>query len=209
MDKINWDRIYSFYNTLKRLYAECEETDPELKTNLQPLNEFRAALDHLMRIVAIEHLDEYKDRNMEKEAESLFSHLCRAFYDVADMLAMNYRNKIVDALKKYNSDIIAKALPDYYSVIKPRIEELSLEIAELRTSKGFGKSKEEERVETYLRIVQTLRDDWKIVNKAQKTLSDLHNKNKVRKIMLNIVLPVAAFVIGIVGLVATIVSCSG
>ena len=52
-NKIDWKNIIEYYNTIKSLYIECEESDPELKTNLQPLNEFRAAFDHLMRIIAI------------------------------------------------------------------------------------------------------------------------------------------------------------
>lgn len=61
-EKINWEDIVSLYNTIKSLYALCEETDPELNTNLQPLNEFRAALDHLMRIIGIEKTDCYNEK---------------------------------------------------------------------------------------------------------------------------------------------------
>ena len=93
-ESINWEEIFSLYNTIKWLYALCEETDSELNTNLQPLNEFRAALDHLMRIVAIEKLDEYKEKDADDEAKKLRSHLRRALFDICDMLSINYRNKI-------------------------------------------------------------------------------------------------------------------
>ena len=76
---IDWEKVVSLYNSVKALYALCEETDPDLCTNLQPLNEFRAALDHLMRIVAIQNIEEYKSKDAADEARKLLSHLRRAF----------------------------------------------------------------------------------------------------------------------------------
>ena len=81
-ERINWEEIINLYNTIKWLYALCEETDTELNTNLQPLNEFRAALDHLMRIVAIENLDDYKEKDANDEATRLCSHLRRALFAI-------------------------------------------------------------------------------------------------------------------------------
>jgi hypothetical protein len=92
IDKSDWEQLVGRYNLIKELYIEGEETDPELKTNLQPLNEFRAALDHIIRIIAIEKLDlDVYDAALQ--FDKLKSHLRRAFFDVCDVLAINYRNK--------------------------------------------------------------------------------------------------------------------
>lgn len=207
VEKINWEEIYSLYNTIKWLYALCEETDPQLNTNLQPLNEFRAALDHLMRIVAIERLDDYKDKNAADEAKKLRSHLRRALFDICDMVSINYRNKIVDILESYTVDEIQNALPMYYSEIRPRIEMISEEIASLRTEKRFNSCEEEENaVDKYPGIVRELQGYYKAVVQAQPSLIEIRQKGRKKKInnvFVQWVLPVVAII------VAIIIACVG
>ncbi len=175
---INWDKIISLYNTIKSLYALCEETDPELKTNLQPLNEFRAALDHMMRIAGIEKTSEYKSKSAFDEATKLRSHLRRALFDICDMLTINYRIKIVDTLQEYTVDEINQAIPSYYSTIRPRVEEVSEVISALRTEKRYNSIKDEETaVEEYPLVVEELQGYYKIINSALPSLVEIRNKN--------------------------------
>ncbi len=218
MAKIDWERIINYYTSIKELYIECEETDPELKTNLQPLNEFRAALDHLMRISAIEHLDvsDYPDINEEEEARKLTSHLKRAYYDVCDMLCINYRNKIIDMLQTYDSETILKAIPNYYSEIRPKIEKLSGEIARLRDEKGFAKTSSEERMKSYKSIVDELKGYYVIVRDAAVSLDDVHKETlniKKHNRLTQIVIPVITILVGaLIGLCGWLVprpNCSG
>lgn len=207
MDKeINWEEIISLYNTIKHLYALCEETDPELNTNLQPFNEFRAALDHLMRIVAIENLDEYKGKDANDEAKKLRSHLRRAFFDICDMLVINYRNKMINILEKYTAEEIQKALPCYYSKIRPRVEEISEEIASLRTEKRFnGEEKEETAVDQYPKIVEELQKYNRTISLAVPSLIDIRQKNerdKRKEFIIKWIVPIASIVIGtVIGIV--------
>ena len=100
--KDNWIQVLEKYSVIKEVYIECEETDPELKTNLQPLNEFRAALDHMMKILMAYYQDEDEDE-YQRQVDKLISHLNRAFYDICDMVSINYRNKIVDTLELYET----------------------------------------------------------------------------------------------------------
>ncbi len=208
-ESINWEEIFSLYNTIKWLYALCEETDSELNTNLQPLNEFRAALDHLMRIVAIEKLDEYKEKDADDEAKKLRSHLRRALFDICDMLSINYRNKIIDVLEQYSVEEIQSALPNYYSEIRPRIEIISEEIASLRTEKRFnGDKKEETAVDDYPQIIEELQGYYKTINKSVPSLLEIREKKRRQEkqsFVVKWVIPIATFVtglvIGIIGLI--------
>ena len=208
-ESINWEEIFSLYNTIKWLYALCEETDSELNTNLQPLNEFRAALDHLMRIVAIEKLDEYKEKDADDEAKKLRSHLRRALFDICDMLSINYRNKIIDVLEQYSDEEIQSALPNYYSEIRPRIEIISEEIASLRTEKRFnGDKKEETAVDDYPQIIEELQGYYKTINKSVPSLLEIREKKRRQEkqsFVVKWVIPIATFVtglvIGIIGLI--------
>lgn len=199
MDTKEWKEIIELYNSIKYMYALCEETDPELKTNLQPLNEFRAALDHLMRIEGIVHLDEYKEENIQEEARKLKSHLRRAFFDIGDMLSINYRNMIIDILVNYDSSEIEMAIPKYYPEIRPRLEELSSKIAQLRTDRKSNS------VDDYIKIIEELKNKLNYINSALPALQEIKNKNKRtrrKNIITQWIIPIAAIVIGaVVGIV--------
>lgn len=211
-ERINWEEIINLYNTIKWLYALCEETDSELNTNLQPFNEFRAALDHLMRIVAVENLEEYKDNDAFDEAKKLKSHLRRALFDICDMISINYRNKIIDALQEYDVGEIRNALPNYYSEIRPRIEEISEEIAILRTEKRFNADKKEETaIDDYPKVIEELQFFYKTINAALPSLIEIREKNKkenkrmarkevITKWILPILTLISGIVIGIIGM---------
>lgn len=197
----------TIYNSIKTLYIDCEETDPELKTNLQPLNEFRAALDHLMRINTIDHLGiSIPNVNIDDEAEKLLSHFKRAFYDICDMLSINYRNKIIDILEKYDTETITRAIPDYYSSIRPDIERISLNISRLRREKGFAETEPEERMKKYNEIVNKLKNYYEKILNSTASLEELYKdkikrntSRKITQIIIPIVSIIAGIIIGIVG----------
>lgn len=205
MKEINWEKIFLYYNNIKKLYIECEETDPELQTNLQPLNEFRAALDHLMRIVAIEKLEQFKGKDPSSQAEKLLSHLRRAFYDICDMLSMNYRNKIIDSLELYSAETIKTAIPNYYSEIRPEIEKISLRIADLRANKAFDEDSEENNLKDYMAIVSKLRDYYVLISERAASLKELDSEEKAREQqakketrLTQIIIPAIICIIGVV-----------
>ena len=201
-EKIDWEDIVSLYNTIKSLYALCEETDPELNTNLQPLNEFRAALDHLMRIVGIEKTDGYNEKSAVDESQKLRSHLRRALFDICDMISINYRTKIIDVLEDYEVDEINSAIPTYYSKMRPRIEEISEGIAALRTEKRFNTSAEEETaVDEYPKIIEELKGYYKTINKSIPSLLEIKEKNKKKArdaFLVQKVIPIGSIVVAIV-----------
>ena len=205
-NRINWDEIISLYNTIKSLYALCEETDPELQTNLQPLNEFRAALDHMMRIAGIEKTEEYKEKSAVDEATKLKSHLRRALFDICDMLAINYRTKIINALQDFSTEEIHHAIPTYYSEIRPRVEEISENISELRTEKRFNSIEEEETaVNDYPMIIKELQGFNKAIVNSMPSLIEIHEKNvsslkmtEQKTFIWQKILPVMSIVVGVV-----------
>lgn len=205
-DKIDWKEIFDLYNTIKWLYALCEETDKELNTNIQPFNEFRAALDHLMRIIAIQNLDEYKNKDAYDESRKLYGHLKRAFFDICDLVAINYRNKIIDSLEEYTVTEINTAIPEYYTEIRPEIEKISNRIAFLRTEKRFTEDEESESaIDEYPEIVKRLQEYLELVNSAVPSLLEIRNKSKNAKranLFIQWIIPIGAIVIGsIIGII--------
>lgn len=176
LDK-DWLDILEKYGEIKRVYIECEETDPQLKTNLQPLNEFRAALDHVMKMQTALYVDE-NEEEYRKQKEKLNSHLNRAFYDICDMLSINYRNKIIDIIEHYNVDIITAAIPDYYSEKRQVIEEISLKIAKYRNQKGGHAVDSVERFKEYSNDVLKLKEIYVYIFNKQSVLEEIRGKSE-------------------------------
>lgn len=200
MDKtINWEKTVNLFNQIKSLYALCEETDPELKTNLQPLNEFRAALDHVIRVVAIQSLSEYSEKDAYSEWQKLQSHLRRAFFDICDMVSINYRNQIIDDLEPYSPDEISLAIPMYYSNIKPRMEEITRYIASLRTEKRFGPTDEDSALDEYPKIIDELSKIKRTISNALPSLIELNRKNKIKK-KSDLVIPIVSVGVAVLGI---------
>lgn len=165
-----WALIFYRYFKIKELYIECEETDPALNTNLQPLNEFRAALDHIMKMMWSLYTEENPDEVL-KQSEKLLSHLDRCFYDVCDMLSVNYRNKINTCLEGFDTDIISKALPNYYSQIKSDVEEISGRIITYRSKKGMNPGGTG-NYEEYEADVKKLKEHYSAIRKVLPTMNE-------------------------------------
>ncbi len=198
-ETVNWKELIELFNTTKWLYALCEEIDPDFCTNLQPLNEFRAALDHLMRIMAIQNLTEYADKSAVDESKKLRSHLRRALFDISDMLSMHYRNKIVDMLKKYSVDEIQQVMPTYYSTIKPRFEQIYVEIAALRTERRFNTFKSEDAIDEYPKVIEELMGYHDAIVVALPSLNEIKRKNRLKNLLLTWIIPISGVAIGILG----------
>ena len=154
-----WTKILEKYTIIKEIYIEAEETSPNLKTNLQPLNEFRAALDHIMKMMYAYYFGgEENEIEFSLQADKLYSHLNRAFYDICDFVSINYRNKITDILEEYTGNVIQLVIPEYRLEYKPIIEEISSRISKYRSEKGKGNSDDTDRFNEYKDDVYTLRD---------------------------------------------------
>ena len=181
MRKEKWLDFLDKYALVKQLYQESEETDPELKTNLQPLNEFRAVLDHVCRLLQYE-MDDSSGTDaaqFDEEYRKARSHICRAFFDVSDMLSINYRNKIIDFLSPFSWEVLRTVLPDYYPAFKPDIERISRRIGTYRNEKG--QKDENELFEAYKTDVTVLRDIYIKILNTSPSLNELQNELQSRK----------------------------
>lgn len=175
-----WTNLLEKYTIIKTVYIECEETDPELKTNLQPLNEFRAALDHVMKMMHAFYI--LNDEQLAlSQAEKLDSHLNRCFYDICDMLSINYRNKIIDILEIFDAETISTVIPDYYSKYKPNIDSITQRIASYRNKKGTNNSDNRERFSEYKEDVFELKRIYLIVSQSQNNLVEVQHKRKKKE----------------------------
>ena len=93
-------------------------------------------------------------------------------------------------------------MPTYYSKIRPRIEEISEEIASLRTKKRFsGNEKEETAVDEYPKIIEELQGYYKTINLAVPSLLEIKKRNKKnerKSIITQWIIPIFAIIVGAV-----------
>lgn len=214
--KVLWLDTLEKYSTIKEMYIRCEETDPELSTNLQPLNEFRAALDHIMKINTIIYNSEAQEAELENKVKDQFiklnAHLDRAFFDICDMLSINYRNKIIDILQNYHYSVISTVFPQYYGEWKKKIEEISDRIAQYRFSKGIVRENTKQTFDSYKMDVEYLKNVYTEIRDNMDSLEEIHktrmqeaitsdqNDRKSNRIgIIGIVVGVLGVIVGIVG----------
>lgn len=196
-----WKSVLEKYNIIKKIYIECEETDPELKTNLQPLNEFRAALDHIMRLIDIELDGSSSDDRFDKEFDKAISHFNRAFYDICDMLSINYRNKIIELLATYDYEVINAVLPTYFSEKKARIEFINREIAGMRNKKSSNENGLPDDFIKYENYITELREFYILLLNSLSSLEEVKRKNSRSDIRSKFIAAfIGAFTTGIVTL---------
>ena len=201
-----WIKLINKYSSLKEVFVECEETDPELKTNIQPLNEFRAALDHVMRMMD-SYYSNSSEHNWHEEFRKLNSHLDRAFFDVCDMLSINYRNKIIDSVEIYTTETIRTVLPKYYSEWKTKIEEISNRVIKYRNRKtGYSR---DETFQNYKDDIFALRDIYNEINSKRTILEKIENDNREKITTDNRLKYIAygSFIAAIIGIILSLHPC--
>jgi DNA repair exonuclease SbcCD ATPase subunit len=205
---VDWESIITKYLFIKKIYIECEESDPELKTNLQPLNEFRAALDHIRRLIAKEKNIAQDALSSDDEESKLIGHFRRAFFDVCDMLSINYRNKISEFLKPYGYDTIKTVFPDYYAVTRSRIEEINTLIASYRNEKGQNIENDLDSFDKYSKLVLELKELYCDFTKRANSLEEIHNEKRQHEKKENkkwLIPFIVASGLAVVGIVTTVV----
>lgn len=161
MDQEKWSTIIELYQDLKHVTLLAEELEFEsFKTFLQPVLEQRSALDHICRAMSSEaHMVEenvasdYVSGNFDKA----IGHLYRAFFDAADMLSILLRGRVLDVLEGFDVECITAVCPDYFKEVRPRVEQISAEIAGIRESKDIKVKAAIDDVKCYDNLLDELR----------------------------------------------------
>ena len=139
-----WTNVIRLQQEIKRLSALAEENQIDSQEFLQPILEQRSALDHICRAKAAEMglFRKVPEADYaQKQYDKAMGHLYRAFFDVADWLGLTIRHKILDLVIPYDAEVIRDVMPEYYRDVRPRIESLIQEVADIRSDKDIGQSK--------------------------------------------------------------------
>jgi hypothetical protein len=137
--KVPWEQIVKIHFCTKRITLQAEELEfLENRTYLQPIREERDAFEHICRAVASQ-LGWGKHPNdttyIKASFEGARKHAVRAFFDAADWYGCVLRAGIRECLECYSPECIRDVLPDYYSKIQLRIDEIVDGIVRCREEK--------------------------------------------------------------------------
>ena len=114
--------------------ALAEYYNPQKKVYIGLHNELRDTLSHVMEMIKAK---EY-NANYNEEFNKASSHLKRAGTDAYELLCLNCEKHVIDLLKPYDSEIINRVFPDYYSQIRPTIIDVNQKVSEKKLDKGNG-----------------------------------------------------------------------
>lgn len=178
-----WRKIVVIHNYTKAHLIYCEEANIEHKTFIQPRNELCNALEHVVRSKArelgvtsgLEETSTYCQANLDK----VIGHEFRAFFDVCDWLGMILRERTLAELEGYSVDAIHKAIPNYFSEIRPRLEKIPEKIAEVRSRKDIGGDILQE-VEEYNRILGELKTFCRELYACKPSLNAFRKSERIR-----------------------------
>ncbi|KPK75780.1 MAG: hypothetical protein AMJ79_09730 [Phycisphaerae bacterium SM23_30] len=186
-------KIVEIHQRTKALMILAEEIDVRFNTFLQPGNEQRHVLEHIMRAQAAELgiLSGKDEAYIEKNYDKALGHAYRAFFDTADWLGWALRKKISDILKPssrkiisdlikpYSNECIMACLPNYYSEIRPKLEHLNRDIAAIRARKDIGDSDNLlTEVTAYSDTIQELLDFIEHITKSIPAMEEWNKRNK-------------------------------
>ncbi len=185
-----WKQIIEIHNETKILYLLAEEICPSFKTFIQPNNELKHTLEHIIRSKALEvgiaeknfDSNEAKIEYLVESYTKALGHEYRAFFDSADWISIHLRSEIINILTPYSTDCIVNVLPDYYSKDKKRIDEINKSIADIRTSKDIVKKGKLKEVQEYREILDELELIYGKIRDSIPILQDFKSKEQRKNI---------------------------
>ena len=182
------EKLCQIYGRIKHYMLKIEEFTLD-KTYIQPRLELYQAFDHVISEYFLEYLD-----NKAGSLDGAMKHMYTAFFDIADWTSIQIRRHVFMELKGFNPDVIKTAIPEYYSRIRPALDELVEKITEIRGVKTFEKL---EHVDDYTLLLDKAYECIKEIRYSQGTLIELRKKYKFKNML--------GPAIGILGIIVAII----
>jgi hypothetical protein len=189
-----WLKIIEIHNNAKSVFLLAEEFDPESKDFIQPAMELRHGLEHIIRAqAAILGINSSKNNQnhlyIQASFDKAIGHEYRAFFDAADWLSVSIRKRIMETLDVYSHECIEAVIPEYYPILRSRVDQCCREIAAIRGAKDVasnldieakvGKGKEAiVEVSKYRQVISELLAIDEKVHGSISALIDWKKKNR-------------------------------
>lgn len=123
------------------------------------------------------------DGEYDKNVSSALKHLDRAFFDACDFTYLSCKRLIVETVSSHSESDIRTAIPRYYSVIKPFLDELSTQTVQFRNARTQNTKDKEEIIANFASKMHSLQVYTKLVLDAGPTLSLLSSDRERQESM--------------------------
>lgn len=183
--RTRWEHLVKIHFLTKGLILRAEELEFwDHKTYIQPIREERDAFEHVCRGVA-DYLGLKSPKTggdyLSSTLEAARKHTVRAFFDAADWYGSVLRTGIRTRLSPYSSQTIRSAIPDYFTGLMLRIDEIIDRIVQCREEKDASDEPGTyQEAKTYADLVLELEGVYRRVSKAIPALEQLHTEELAR-----------------------------
>jgi hypothetical protein len=174
---INW------YEKTKELVIEAESFDSNNSCYIQPLHELRYSYDHLIRAFVLD-INGANSDIIQKALYSAKSHLQRAYSDSIEWFWISVKEKYITTLAPFTSDQIALGFPDYYSKIRPSMNQFNHIINEYKISKNSETNLDLQKLDDIshqyikLNLPETLKEYLELLEYHENILLEIKHKDK-------------------------------
>jgi tetratricopeptide (TPR) repeat protein len=174
--------LVELYCIVKDFLIYAEEIDME-STFIPSRFELNHALDHLMRVFAVKASIKETENERGYYLANLSAgsaHIYRAGFDIMDHITILLRGKIVDDLKDFSPETIQKILPEYYTNIRPHIEDIGGKIAQLRISRDISKDTSTlyGSLMDYASLTKELEDNYETIIRKKPSLIEYEKRKR-------------------------------
>lgn len=208
-----------WYIEVKSFLLVAEELDSEEKVYFQAYNELRYALDHFVRAILYDAenntLTQVKETSTKRAISDAISHLQRAYSDIFEWYYLNTKMSCAQILQPYSQEQITIAIPNYYSKLRPKLDE----IGDILSVYKGSKSSENNDITILSDYIDSLKSIHKTIRNAEGSLAELgikrseevkQEKVKERKqlVLKDVLIPIITAVVG-GGLAAFVIKLFG
>lgn len=208
------ENLIKWYLEVKNVILKIENENE--KIYIQAYNELRYSYDHFIRAINWElskkttfTQDQISniDCSIEKAINSSVNHLQRAYSDICEWYFLKVKEICIQTLSPYTTEQISKALPNYYSSIKPKLEEIGKYLTIYKENKSSENNNlSDENVDSLLfsKQIEDLSNILSQIKNSEISLIEIKYKDKKNKFLTKFLLPISTAVAsGLIVYIAT------
>lgn len=116
--------LITWYERAKEATIIAESLDIVNGVFIQPLHEQRYCLDHFIRAIVYDK-DGLSEEKVKKAISAAISHLHRGYSDSVEWVHVSVLDEYTSFLQSFTTEQIARGFPEYYSTIRPELDNVT------------------------------------------------------------------------------------
>ncbi len=195
------ENLVKWYVEVKNVILRVENNNK--KIYIQLYNELRYSFDHFIRAINWE-LEKEKtpsitdeqisniNFSVEKAISSSINHLQRAYSDICEWYYLQVKEICNNIIAPYTPEQISKALPNYYSLIKPNLQQIGSYLTVYKENKTSENNNlnDEKNIILFSKQIEQLSEILNQIENAEVSLVELKSKERKSTLFKKIGLPI-------------------